>query len=232
MENERINMQNLLEEIRGEKWEKFLAFAAYLKEFNAKYNLTAITEEKDVLYKHFLDSVSGKAFFKTGACVAEVGSGAGFPSVPLKILREDLSFTLMESVGKKCDFLNYVVDKLDFYGMNICNIRAEDAARSEKHREKYDHATARAVAAMNTLCEYTLPLVKVGGTFVAYKSADEKELLEAKKACVVLGGKEIVRYPYALPEGYGERCIAVAEKVKKTPEKYPRGNGKERKQPL
>lgn len=218
--------------IKGEKKEKFDAFYAYLLEFNKKYNLTAITEETDVFYKHFLDSVAGESFFKSDSHVAEIGSGAGFPSIPLKIYREDLSFTLFESVGKKCDFLRFIVDKLQFKGMNICNMRAEDAARNELYREKFDHAVARAVAAMNTLCEYCMPLVKKGGTFVAYKSGDATEIDAAKNACLLLGGAEAKKNAYSLPEGYGERIIAVVEKRKNTPLKYPRGNGKERKNPL
>ena len=160
MEKQEIDVQENLLLIRGEYREKFEAFRAYLLEFNGRYNLTAITEEKDVLYKHFVDSAAARGLFSNGASVAEIGSGAGFPSVPLKILREDLSFTLFESVGKKCDFLRFIVDKLDFKEMHICNMRAEDAAGNEKYREKFDYAVARAVARMNILSEYCLPLVK------------------------------------------------------------------------
>lgn len=223
---------NLKKLIQAEKKEKFDAFRAYLLEFNGKYNLTAITEEKDMLYKHFVDSLAAVRFFSDGAKVAEIGSGAGFPSLPLKIVRDDLSFDLFESVGKKCDFLRFIVDKLDLKGMNICNIRAEDAARDGKYREKYDYAVARAVAAMNTLCEYCMPFVRVGGEFIAYKSGDTAEIEAAENACVTLGGKKAEIYPYSLPENYGERVLAVVKKIKNTPQKYPRGNGKERKNPL
>lgn len=232
MEKQEIDVQENLLLIRGEYREKFEAFRAYLLEFNGRYNLTAITEEKDVLYKHFVDSAAARGLFSNGASVAEIGSGAGFPSVPLKILREDLSFTLFESAGKKCDFLRFIVDKLAFKEMYICNMRAEDAAGNEKYREKFDYAVARAVARMNILSEYCLPLVKKGGEFIAYKSADVTEIYEAKHAEKELGGTEAVVYPYSLPEGYGERCLAVVKKIRQTPAKYPRGNGKERKQPL
>lgn len=231
-----MDVMKILEEnesaIKGEKREKFGKFRALLAEYNQKYNLTSITEEREVYYKHFLDSSAGTGIFKTGASIVEVGSGAGFPSVVLKILREDLSFTLVESVGKKCDFLRVVVDNLGLKGMNILNIRAEDAARDGKYREKFDYAAARAVARMNTLCEYCLPLVRVGGAFVAYKSGDVSEIEEAENAYRILGGRRSAVYAYSLPEGYGERTLAVIEKVKKTPERYPRGNGRERKQPL
>lgn len=219
-------------EIIGEKREALEAFRAILLEYNQKYNLTTILEEKDMYYKHFLDSAAGVDLFTKGAKVAEIGSGAGFPSMVLKILREDLQFDLFESVGKKCEFLQAVVDKFGFKNIQICNIRAEEAARDEKFREKYDFATARAVARMNTLAEYCLPFVKVGGQFIAYKSGDVSEIDEGAEACKILGGKKPLVYPYTLPEEYGERVLAVVEKIKPTPIKYPRGQGKERKQPL
>ena len=218
--------------ITKEKWEKFNAFRAILLEYNEKYNLTTILEEKDMLYKHFVDSCLGEKYFKKGASVVEIGSGAGFPSIPLKILRDDLSFDLFESVGKKCEFLRVVVDNLGLSNMHIYNIRAEDGAKDKKFREKYDHATARAVARMNTLCEYCLPFVKVGGSFVAYKSGDITEITEAESAYKILGGKLLVKENFSLPYDYGERTVAVVEKIKNTPPKYPRGQGKERKNPL
>ena len=231
-----MDIQRILEEnqraIEGEKRAEFERFRSLLLNYNEKYNLTAITEEKDVFYKHFLDSSAGSGVFKRGASVAEIGSGAGFPSVVLKLLREDLSFTLLESVGKKCDFLRVVVDNLCLEGMNIVNIRAEDAAREEKYREKFDYCVARAVARMNTLSEYCLPLVKIGGAFIAYKSGDVGEIGEAENAYRELGGRKSAVYAYSLPEGYGDRTLAVIEKVRTTPKKYPRGNGKERKFPL
>lgn len=221
--------QNL---IKGEKREIFAEFRALLLEYNEKYNLTTITEERDMEIKHFLDSAMGESLFKQGARVAEIGSGAGFPSIVLKILRPDLSFDLFESVGKKCEFLQAVVDKLGFSKMHIYNLRAETCAKDSKFRENYDHATARAVARMNTLSEYCLPFVKVGGTFIAYKSGDQTEIQEAETAYQCLGGKLETVLSYSLPEHYGERTLAVVKKIKQTPPKYPRGQGKERKNPL
>ena len=220
------------EQILGEKREQFEAYRALILEYNQRYNLTTILEEKDMYYKHFLDSAAGADLFKKDGKVIEVGSGAGFPSMVLKILRGDMSFDLIESVGKKCEFLQVVVDKLDLKNVHIYNIRAEDAARDKKFREQYDHATARAVARMNTLSEYCLPFVKVGGSFIAYKSGEMEEIKEAESAYKVLGGKCGEVLPYSLPEGYGERLLAVVNKIKPTPPKYPRGQGKERKQPL
>lgn len=228
-----MELEKLLSDsILKEKKEKFEAFRALITEYNEKFNLTTIIEEKEVYYKHFLDSGAGSFLFKEGGKVAEIGSGAGFPSIPLKILREDLSFDLFESVGKKCEFLQVVVDKLGFQGMHIYKLRAEEGAREEKFREKYDYAVARAVARMNTLSEYCLPFVKVGGKFIAYKSGDRTEIDEGKNAYKILGGRLKETYEYALPENYGERILAVVEKVKPTPTRYPRGQGRERKSPL
>ncbi len=218
--------------IREKHGEEFALYRELLLEYNEKYNLTTILEEKDMFYKHFVDSVVGESFFKANARVAEIGSGAGFPSIPLKIVRPDLSFDLFESVGKKCEFLRVVVDKLGLSNVHIYNLRAEEGARDSKHREKYDYATARAVARMNTLSEYCLPFVKVGGAFIAYKSGETEEIEEAKTAYKTLGAKLVKVEKYALGENYGERSIAVVEKVKNTSPRYPRGQGRERKQPL
>lgn len=218
--------------LQGEFKEKFDAYRALILEYNERYNLTTILDEKDMFYKHFLDSVVGEKCFKNQAKVIEIGSGAGFPSIPLKLVRDDLSFTLVESVGKKCEFLHAVVDKLGLHNVNIYSKRAEDLAREEIHREKYDVVTARAVARMNTLSEYCLPFVRVGGVFVAYKSGDTEEIEEAKTAYKTLGAKLQSVEKYQLPEGYGERTLAVVEKIGSTPKKYPRGQGKERKSPL
>ena len=227
-----MNTEEYVLLLQGEEKEKFDAYRALLLEYNNRYNLTTILDEKDMFYKHFLDSVVGERYFKQGSRVIEIGSGAGFPSIPLKLVRDDLSFTLVESVGKKCEFLHAVVDKLGLSNMNIYSKRAEDLAREEIHREKYDVATARAVARMNTLCEYCLPFVKKGGVFVAYKSGDVTEIEEAENAYKTLGGKLKFVTKYELPEGYGERTLAVVEKIKPTPARYPRGQGKERKSPL
>ncbi len=218
--------------LKGEKKEIFDAFQSLLLEYNEKYNLTSILEDKEIFYKHFLDSVAGERFFNQNASVAEIGSGAGFPSIPLKLVRDDLSFDLFESVGKKCEFLNTVVDKLSLKNVRVYNLRAEDCAKKSEFREKYNHVTARAVARMNTLSEYCLPFVKVGGLFIAYKGGNDEEIYEAETAYKILGGKREKVIRYALPFDYGERTLAIVKKIKNTPPKYPRGQGKERKQPL
>lgn len=210
---------------------KFSVFAELLKEHNKMYNLTSICDDEGIYFKHFLDSIAGEEYFKEGASVVEIGSGGGFPSVPLKIVRDDLKFTLVESTGKKCNYLNTVVDKLEFEGVQVVNMRAEDGARNKIYREKFDICCARAVARLNTLSEYCLPYVKLGGKFIAYKGDCEEELEEASNAIKILGGEieEVVRYEL---ENCGKRTIVIVKKVCATPSKYPRGQGKERKDPL
>lgn len=217
--------------IRCRYGQKFEIFKDMLLEYNNKFNLTAITDENGVYIKHFLDSVMGESFIPQGADVVEVGSGGGFPSIPLKIIRDDLKFTLIESTGKKCSYLQTVVDKLGLEGVNVLNARAEDVAKQVMHREKYGVAVARAVAKLNTLCEYCLPLVKPGGAFIAYKSDVSEELEIAKRAITVLGGQTEKVEEYFLPNGE-KRVIVVIRKLSHTPEKYPRGQGKERKNPI
>lgn len=218
--------------LKEEYNEKFETFRKLLAEYNEKYNLTAICDEKEVYIKHFLDSILPESYFGKDVNVVEVGSGGGFPSVPLKIIREDLRFTLIESTGKKCDFLNTAVDKLGFSGVKVLNIRAEDGGRKENLREKFDIAVARAVARLNTLCEYCMPFVKTGGKFIAYKGSAEEELEESKNAVKILGGEIEKVESYFLPEDGGKRTIIIIKKVKPTPAKYPRGRGLERKKPL
>ncbi len=227
-----MEMEKYVNYIKKEYAETFGYYRELLLEYNERYNLTTILAEKDMFYKHFLDSVVGEVFFKEKGKVIEIGSGAGFPSIPLKIIRPDLSFDLVESVGKKCEFLQVIVDKLKLSNVHIYNLRAEDMAKDKNFRERYDHATARAVARMNTLSEYCLPFVKVSGSFIAYKSGERAEIDEAESAYKILGGKLKNCLFYELPEGYGARHLAVVEKVKNTPPKYPRGQGKERKNPL
>lgn len=219
-------------EISAPAEKKLEIFKNLLSEHNKLYNLTAICDEKGVYIKHFCDSILPQKFFPQGAKVCEVGSGAGFPSIPLKIVRDDLSFTLIESTGKKCVFLNTAVDNLGLEGVEVLNIRAEDGGRMQNLRENFDVCTARAVAALNTLCEYCMPFVKVGGRFIAYKGDCAEEIEKSGGAIKILGG-EIERIEnYALPSDGGKRTVVVIKKISVTPLKYPRGRGLERKKPL
>lgn len=211
--------------------EKLTKFKDLLIFYNEKFNLTSIKEDNEIFIKHFYDSIYGGKFFKRNKTVAEIGSGGGFPSIPLMITRSDLRFTLIESTGKKCEYLKTVIKELNLNGEVLC-LRAEEAGKNAAYREKFDYVTARAVARMNTLCEYCIPLIKKGGAFIAYKGDGEEELIEAKNAVNVLGGKIIKTEKYELPQNMGKRNIFVIEKISSTPEKYPRGNGKERSKPL
>lgn len=215
----------------AENHEKFSRFYELLLACNEKFNLTALTERKDVYVKHFLDSLAGEQLIPENSTVAEVGSGAGFPSLPLCIAREDLSFTLIESTGKKCSFLRAVAEELGLgERTEVLCCRAEDAARASL-REKFGVCVARAVAPLNTLAEYCLPLVQKGGLFLAWKgSADE--LPAAENAIKILGGNTERVVKFALPGGYGQRALVCVRKERPTPATYPRGNGKERRSPL
>lgn len=223
--------ENYMNLINGEFKERFTSFKNLLLYYNNKFNLTAITDENEIYIKHFLDSVAGESYFKYGASVIEIGSGGGFPSIPLKIVRDDLCFVLIESTGKKCGYLKDVVDKLNLNCVQVVNTRAEDAANKVMHREKYDISVARAVARLNTLSEYCLPFVKVGGRFIAYKGECAEEIKEAEKAIRVLGGEIETAEKYELSNGE-KRTLVVVRKVASTPAKYPRGQGKERKCPI
>ncbi len=217
--------------IRGEFAESFDKFFRLLTEYNARFNLTSVTEESDVYLKHFLDSVAGESLFTKNADVIEIGSGAGFPSLPLKIVRPDLRFTLVESTGKKCDFLRAAVKELSLDRTEVINARAEELARDPAYRERFDACCARAVARLNTLSEYCVPFLKVGGRFIAYKGSLDKEAEEAARALKLLGCGTSEIISYELKEA-GARTLFVAKKTSRTPASYPRGNGKERKNPL
>jgi len=224
-----MDVKNYEANVSGVYKDRFEMFKTILLEYNAKFNLTSVTDDDGIFYKHFVDSLAGEKFFPLKANVAEVGSGGGFPSIPLKIVREDLRFTLIESTEKKCGYLSAVVEKLNLKDMTVLNCRAEEVGKAA-FREKFDCATARAVARLNVLCEYCMPLVKVGGRFIAYKGNCEEELFEAQKAIKVLGG-ELECAEKFLINGE-ERTILVIKKTAHTPEKYPRGQGKERKNPI
>ncbi len=214
-----------------EQIEKFNEFALILEENNKIFNLTSIKEGKETLIKHFLDSSIGVDIFKHNSTIIEIGSGGGFPSVPLMILRDDLKFTLVEATEKKCKYLEKV--KLSL-GLNckIINERAEVLGKNDLYRHLFDYSTARAVARLNVLCEYCLPFLKVGGSFIAYKGESNEEVSEAENAIKILGGKLDYVKKYTLPEGCGNRSIIKIDKINLTPVVYPRGNGKERKKPL
>lgn len=216
-------------EISDEKLAKFEKYYELLVYYNSKFNITAITDKEDVYKKHFIDSLLGITLFNKGTLL-DVGSGGGFPAIPLKIINENLSVTLLEATGKKCEFLRTVINELGLININVINDRAELISKVDKYRENFDYVTARAVARLNTLCEYCMPFVKVGGSFIAFKGDAEEELLEAQNAIKILGGEVEKVINTSLDDA--KRTFIKINKVKPTPPKYPRGNGKERKNPL
>lgn len=214
-----------------EQESKFELYFNHLVETNKFLNLTAITEEKDVVVKHFLDSVLPKDFFPEGVTVIDVGSGAGFPALPLKIVRDDLQICMLDSLNKRINFLNETIKMLDLKDVEAIHSRAEDYAKQK--RESFDVAVARAVASLDTLVEYLLPFVKVGGCAIIYKAAKLQEELEiAKKAIEVLGGKVEKVKNYKVDECDIERNVLILRKVKPTPAKYPRGKNLPKTQPI
>ena len=213
--------------------ERFDRYAQLLCEWNEKINLTAITDAEGIEQKHFLDSVLplGMLDIPAGASVIDVGTGAGFPSCPMKILRSDMQITLLDSLNKRINFLRELSDALSL-GAFCIHGRAEELGRTAEHRERYDLATARAVAELSQLCEYCLPFVKVGGVFAALKgSGGREELNKALGAVKTLGGEVESCLEYSLPCGDG-RALIVIRKVAPTPEKYPRNKGQMMKKPL
>ena len=224
-----FSKQNI--KLNNEQKEKFYNYYLLLLEWNKKFNLTAITEKRDVIYKHFLDSVSAYNIIEQNAFVLDVGAGAGFPSLPLKILRPDLKIVMLDSVNKKITFLQEVIKNLKLNSIEAIHTRAEDLAQKKEYRECFDCVVSRAVSKLNTLCEYTLPFLKQNGKLIAYKSMEaEEEIQEAKNALNIIGGKitEIKDVSYE----ENNRKLIVVLKTFKTPSKYPRGGNKPRLQPL
>lgn len=216
-------------EISDLQLKKFEIYYNILTEYNKKFNITAITEKYDVYKKHFIDSILGLEFINNGNLI-DIGSGGGFPAVPLKIMNENLTITLVEAIGKKCEFLKVLIKELGLINISVINDRAETLIKKDNFRESFDYCTARAVAKLNTLLEYCLPFVKIGGSFVSFKGDAEKEIEEASNAVKILGGKIETVKNYTLDDA--KRSLIVIKKINLTDKKYPRGNGKERKNPL
>lgn len=210
--------------------EKFGVFCDFLLESNKKFNITAITDRDGVYQKHFADSLVGKDYFLPNSSVLEIGSGGGFPSVPLKICRPDLKFTLAESNGKKCGFLKEVAALLKFDNFDVLNARAEELP--EEYKGKFDFVTARAVAGSSTLCELTLPYLKIGGKAVFYKNRSDEEIKAAERAAKKLGCELSEVIDYELNGADGTRCVLVIKKKRATDSAYPRVYNKILKKPL
>lgn len=212
---------------------KFYEYMNLLLEWNEKINLTAITEQNDIILKHFIDCLTIKKYLKDNDKIVDIGTGAGFPGIPLAIMSEANKFTLVDSLNKRVNFLNDVKEKIDLKNIEAIHARAEEFGQNKIYREKYDIAVSRAVANLSVLLEYLLPTVKVGGKVICMKGSQvQDEINEAKYALKELGGVIKLTDEFCLPETDMKRNIIVIEKIKNTPKKYPRKSGTPSKQPL
>lgn len=223
-------------ELSEEQQRQFQTYYQMLVEWNEKINLTSITEEHEVYLKHFYDSIAPSFYTdltkELTICDVGAGAGAGFPSIPLKIIFPNLKVIIVDSLNKRINFLNQLAEALDLENVNFVHDRAETFGKGV-YRESYDIVTARAVARLSVLSELCLPLVKKGGQFIALKSSKgEEELEEARFGLGILGGKVRETISYELPEEAGERQMMIIDKRSQTPKKYPRKPGTPNKSPL
>lgn len=222
-------------EITDYQINQLIKYKDILLEWNQKMNLTAIKDEKEVMIKHFLDSLSCLKidFLKDQGSIIDVGTGAGFPGIPLKIALPNLELTLLDSLKKRIGFLEHVCKETELDNINFVHGRAEDFGQNKDYREKYDYAVSRAVAGLNVLVEYCMPFVKVGGYFICQKGPGlMEELPEANKAIEVLGGEVVDQIEVPLPFSDNTHYILVIKKIRQTPTKYPRKAGKPSKNPI
>ena len=227
---EKVKLLNI--KISDVQAENFFIYMKLLLEWNKKMNLTAITNEDEVILKHFIDSLTINKYMN-GKKVMDIGTGAGFPGIPLKILKKDLSITLLDSLNKRITFLEEVIRNLSLENIQAVHARAEELAHKEEYREQYDIAVSRAVAPMHTLLEYMLPYVKIGGKCICMKGPNLQEESKDLQNCLeTLGGKIEKIEEIVLPETEIKRNIMLIKKENKTPKKYPRNPGMPSKKPL
>lgn len=214
---------------------QFEKYYELLIEWNNKLNLTSITEEKEVIIKHFLDSIAINKVIDVNksSSLIDLGTGAGFPGIPLKIVYPELEVTLVDSLNKRINFLLHVIDELDLEKVNCIHSRAEDLGNNEEYREKFDLCVSRAVADLSVLSEYCIPFVKINGSFISYKAIkSQQEVEDSNNAINTLGGKLEGAHFVDIPFSEINRAFIVIKKHQDTPSKYPRKAGKPRKSPL
>lgn len=235
-----LSFDNDLDELgiilNSKQKEQFEAYYEMLIQWNSISNLTAIIEYEEVYKKHFIDSLAminaGSNIFSYNEKVIDVGTGAGFPGIPLKIAFPELDLTLLDSQNKRVKFLDHVINVLNLKGIVTLHGRAEDLAKREM-REKFDLCVSRAVANLSTLSEYCLPFIKIGGFFISYKSGEiTEEILDSKSAVTILGGKISDKITYNLPNSDITRNLIAIKKINNTPDTYPRKAGIPKKRPL
>ena len=216
-----------------EQLDKFFKYMNLLLEWNEKINLTAITEPKEVILKHFIDSLTISKYIENNKTLADVGTGAGFPGIALKIYRSDLKITLVDSLNKRINFLNEVIKELNLKEIKTVHSRIEDFGKNKEYREKFDYTTARAVANLSVLSEYLIPIAKIDGKCICMKGSNiEEELNTSKNAIKILGGKIQKIEEFNLPKSDITRNVIIIKKLKNTPAKYPRKAGIPAKEPL
>ena len=212
--------------------EQFFIYKDLLKEWNEKINLTAITDDEEIIIKHFIDSLTIVKYIPQNAKIIDVGTGAGFPGIPIKIARPDVEVVLLDSLNKRINFLNEVIEKTNISGIETIHSRAEDAGNNKKYREKFDISTARAVANMSTLLEYCTPFLKENGKFICMKAEATEEIKEAEKAIKALNMQLEDIEEFKLPKLEANRTVIILKKIKSTPTKYPRKAGIPSKEPI
>ena len=218
--------------LETEDYEKFYIYMKEIINWNQKINVTAITDEKEFLVKHLIDSLTINRIVGHKKSLIDIGTGAGFPGIPLKIANPDLKVTLIDSVNKKLNVIRDISTKINLKELEIIHTRAEDLAMQKKYRESFDYATTRAVSSLNTIVEYMLPFIKIGGKAICMKGPNiSDELDEAEKAIKTLGGK-IEKVENILIDDKYERNIVIIFKEKLTPKQFPRGKGKPAKEPI
>lgn len=228
-----INVDKLGINLSEIQLKQFYNYMNLLIEWNKKVNLTAINEPDEIILKHFVDSLTISKYISDGTKVVDVGTGAGFPGIPLKIVRQDVDITLLDSLQKRINFLDEVINELNLEKITTVHSRVEDFGKNKKYREEFDIATSRAVANLSTLSEYLLPLVKVGGKVISMKgSLIQEELENSKNAIKILGGKIEKVDEFDLPNSDISRNIVLIDKIKTTPNRYPRKAGEPSKKPL